>query len=328
MIDRRIKIRHLQCFVEIAREGSFKTAATKLSLTQPAISKTLKELEDILDCVLLTRNRGGGPNSRPVARCFLHFARMSIASLQQGIDGMVQHGQSGLRTLSVGVLPSVAARLIPTVAERFGAVAPDTVLCISDGPHGFLVDRLKLGELDLVIGRMGAHAEMKGGVVHDALSRACQLRPSRTGHPLLAEPVMADIGKLAAGPTPPKGSAIRPHGRPVSSSKTASTRLPRRIETVSGAFGRVYVRNSDAVWIISDGVVANEIANGTLARLPFNTDTTLGAIGIMTREDWDLHAGRKNNSAAYCGKQSRRCRAWRGDGGRASNARHGVGETL
>ena len=64
--------------------------------------------------------------------------------------------------------------------------------------------------------------------------------------------------------------------------------VPRRIETVSGAFGRVFVRNSDAIWIISDGVVANEIASGTLARLPFDTDTTLGAIGIMAREDWEF----------------------------------------
>ena len=45
MIDRRIKFRHIQCFVEIAQERSLKLAADKLNLTQPAISKTLKELE-------------------------------------------------------------------------------------------------------------------------------------------------------------------------------------------------------------------------------------------------------------------------------------------
>ena len=44
-MDRRIKIRHLQAFVEIARQKSLKRASEILNLTQPAISKTLKELE-------------------------------------------------------------------------------------------------------------------------------------------------------------------------------------------------------------------------------------------------------------------------------------------
>ena len=212
MIDRRIKIRHLQCFVEIARERSLKTAATKLSLTQPAISKTLRELEEILGSVLLTRNRGG-VQLTPEGEVFLHFAQMSIASLQQGIASTARHGQPGRQTLSVGVLPSVAARLIPTVASRFGAVAPETVLCLSDGPHGFLVDRLKLGHLDLVIGRMGDHAEMKG-VSFTSLYRERVSFVVRSGHPLLAKPVLADIVNWPLV-YPAQGSAIRPHGRSV-----------------------------------------------------------------------------------------------------------------
>ena len=60
------------------------------------------------------------------------------------------------------------------------------------------------------------------------------------------------------------------------------------METVSGAFGRRYVAESDAIWIISDGVAASEVDAGRLERLPFDTDTTLGPIGIVTREDWDL----------------------------------------
>ena len=293
MIDRRIKIRHLQCFVEIARERSLKAAATKLSLTQPAISKTLRELEEILDCVLLTRNRGGVQLTSG-GEVFLHFARMSIASLQQGIAGMTQHGRPGQQTLSVGVLPSVAARLIPAVAERFGAVAPDTVLCISDGPHGFLVDRLKLGNLDLVIGRMGDHAEMKG-VSFTSLYRERVSFVVRAGHPLLAKPVLANIANWPLV-YPAKGSAIRPIvDRFVI--ENGLDEVPRRIETVSGAFGRVFVRNSDAVWIISDGVVANEIASGTLARLPFNTDTNLGRDRDYDPRRLGLHTGRNTVSA-------------------------------
>lgn len=56
-MDRRIKFRHLDAFSAIARARSFKIAAELLNLTQPAISKTLKELEDILGVVVLERSR-------------------------------------------------------------------------------------------------------------------------------------------------------------------------------------------------------------------------------------------------------------------------------
>jgi LysR family pca operon transcriptional activator len=61
--------------------------------------------------------------------------------------------------------------------------------------------------------------------------------------------------------------------------------LPRRIETVSDAFGRAFVRMSDAVWIISEGVVASDIADGTLAMLPLDTADTSGPVGLTMRAD-------------------------------------------
>ena len=116
MIDRRIKFRHIQCFVEIVRQKSMKRAAERLYLTQPAISKTLKELEEILGTSLMVRNRAGVSLTRQ-GEVFLHFAEMSVAALQQGLDGVDQIGRGGKVSLSVGALPSVAARLMPEVAS-------------------------------------------------------------------------------------------------------------------------------------------------------------------------------------------------------------------
>ena len=84
MIDCRIKFRHIQSFVETAREQSFKRAVEKLYLSQPAISKTLKELEEIIGATLLQRCRSGVELARQ-GKVFLHFAQMSLASLQQGL---------------------------------------------------------------------------------------------------------------------------------------------------------------------------------------------------------------------------------------------------
>ncbi|MCB1313009.1 MAG: pca operon transcription factor PcaQ [Sedimentitalea sp.] len=279
MIDRRIKFRHIQCFVEICREKSMKAAAAKLFLTQPAISKTLRELEEILGAALLTRSRAGVALT-PQGEVFLHFAQSSLAALQQGLQGVEEAGAQGEMRLSVGALPSVAARLMAPVASEFARLAPNVVLQIVDGPHAYLVDRLRLGDLDLVIGRLGRPETMQGLSFTQLYSEAVEF-VVRAGHPLLERPDLKEIGCFQVI-YPPKGSAIRPlverfliaHG---------VGEIPNRIETVSGAFGRVHTRRSDAVWIISAGVVANEIADGHLVPLPFDTAMTQGPVGLMTR---------------------------------------------
>jgi len=60
---------------------------------------------------------------------------------------------------------------------------------------------------------------------------------------------------------------------------------PDNLETVSPVFGRSYTRNSDAVWIISSGVVAEDVADGLLYPLPVDTTETFGPVGLTTRAD-------------------------------------------
>ncbi len=279
MIDRRIKFRHIQCFVEIARLRSFKQAAEALFLTQPAISKTLKELEDIVGEALLLRSRSGVELTKS-GEVFLHFAQMSLASLQQGLDRVEREGRAEKEQLSIGALPSVTARILPRAAAKFSELAPDAMLRIVDGPLGYLTDRLKLGELDLVLGRLGTSSAMDG-VSFTQLYNEEVVFVVRPGHPLLDAPSLERVRDWQVI-FPPHGSAIRPLvDRFLVSQGFAD--LPNRLETVSGAFGRNYVPMSDAVWIISGGVVERQIADGTLVRVPIETDLTLGPVGFMAR---------------------------------------------
>lgn len=283
MIDRRIKFRHVQCFVEIARHRSLKRAADRLFLTQPAISKTLKELEDILGAQLLNRSRAGVTLTRE-GDVFLQFAEMSVGALQQGIDGVGQVSAAGGQTLTVGALPSVAAWLLPVVVREMAEVAPDVVLRVLDGPHAYLVDRLRQGALDLVIGRLGAPETMQQLSFTQLYNEHVEF-VVRPGHPILNDP---RLERIAEWPVvyPSPGSAILPLVERFLIANGMGD-LPRKIETVSGAFGRVHVRNSDAVWIISAGVVANELAEGRLVRLPIDTALTRGPVGLMARPDED-----------------------------------------
>ncbi|WP_299421205.1 pca operon transcription factor PcaQ [uncultured Shimia sp.] len=286
MIDRRIKFRHIQCFAEIVRHSSLKSAAQHLHLTQPAISKTLKELEEVVGSDLLVRNRGGVSLTKQ-GEVFLHFAQMSLAALQQGLNGVAQMANTGKVSLAVGALPSVAARLMPEVVQAFTELAPDVTLHIHDGPHGYLIEELRQGRLDVVIGRMGAPDVMKGIAFTQLYDEHVEF-VVRKGHPLLDQP---NIHHLGDWPVifPPEASAIRPLVERALVAQGVGE-IATKVESVSGAFGRNYALSNDAVWIISNGVVAKELESGALVRLPFDTSLTKGPVGLMTRTEGQFSA--------------------------------------
>ncbi|UOA25830.1 pca operon transcription factor PcaQ [Pseudosulfitobacter sp. DSM 107133] len=279
MIDLRIKFRHIQCFVEIVRQGSLKGASERLHLTQPAVSRTLKELEETLGATLLERDRGG-VTLTPQGEVFWHFAQTSMAALQQGLDGVDQMVRGGRTVAAVGALPSVAASLMPQVVAHLQTAAPNMQMHIVEGAHGDLVGRLRAGALDMVIGRLGAVETMQGLSFTQLYTEVVDM-VVRPDHPLLHAPRLASLRDWPVI-YPPRDSAI--YGL-VESFMLANGigDLPDKLETVSGAFAHVYTPASDAVWIISHGVVAPALAAGRLARLPFDTGPTRGPIGVMTR---------------------------------------------
>lgn len=283
IIDGRVKYRHIQCFLEVARRRSLVKAADALAITQPAVSKTLKELEEILGVRLFERSRKGVELTQ-FGDVLLHYAGASLAALKQGLDSVAQARMSGDSFLNVGVLPSVAARIFPEAVQRFEAEAIGTVLTMEAGPNRFLLGRLRVGELDLVVGRLADPEQMQGLSFTHLYSESVSL-VVRRGHPLLDEP-SADLARIADFTVlyPTREAIIRPYVERLMIANGVS-HLPKRVETISDTFGRIYTLDSDAVWIISSGVVARDIANGDLVELPVKTAETLGPVGLTTRAD-------------------------------------------
>ncbi|MSE14455.1 LysR family transcriptional regulator, partial [Pantoea agglomerans] len=59
LFNQRIRLRHLHTFVAVAQQGTLGRAAETLSLSQPALSKTLNELEELTGVRLFERGRLG-----------------------------------------------------------------------------------------------------------------------------------------------------------------------------------------------------------------------------------------------------------------------------
>ena len=282
-LDQRVKYRHLQCFLEIARQRSVVKAAAALSVTQPAVSKTIRELEELLGVALFER-RGRGVALTRFGEVFLRYAGASVTALRQGIDSITQARTKGGMAIKVGALPTVSTRVMPLAVSLFKQENTGTVVRVVTGDNAVLLSQLRTGDLDLVVGRL-ADPELMTGLSFEHLYSERISFVVRPGHPLLQETPF-ELGRIARYTVlmPTEGSIIRPMAdRFLITHGIAS--IPDQIETVSMAFGRRYTRMTDSVWIISRGVIFDDLADGVLAELPVETEATTGPVGLTTRAD-------------------------------------------
>lgn len=281
IIDPRIKLRHIACFLEVARLRSVVNAADALNISQPAASKTIQELEEFLGNTLFDRSRRK-LFLTPFGETFYRYASTSIAALRQGIDAARSGGEAA--TVKVGALPTVSARILPTAVRNFTADDPGVHTRIITGPNNYLLSLLRTGDVDLVIGRM-AEPDVMIGLAFEHLYSERVVMVVRPGHPLLSAP---DFNLALIEPyqvlMPTPDAVIRHHVERMLLTHGISN-IRDEVETVSNAFGRSYVRQTDAIWIISEGVVAKDVEENQLALLPVDTRETTGPVGFTTRAD-------------------------------------------
>lgn len=278
-MDPRLRLRHLRCFLETARLGGLSAAAEALHVSQPAASKTLRELEEILGVDLFDRSARRLTLS-PAGRVFQQHAGTAMRALEAA-QSAVRDAPKRVTKLTVGGLPTVASELLPMAALRFNQSIPHCSLQVTTGPNWLLLAQLREGTVDLMVGRAPGPEQMTGLTFFQLYTErvAIVVRPD---HPLRR---MADFTQALPDyrlMLPPARALIAPAVRGWLVSVGLS-HLEPQFEAVSLAFGRKLVMQSDVVWFISEGVVADELASGVLAQLEPQSELPAGPVGICQR---------------------------------------------
>lgn len=280
LIDPRIKLRHISCFLEVNRQGGVVAAGHALGLSQPAVSKALAELEDALGVALFNRT-GRKLVLTEAGQTFLRYANASVAALRQGVDTLAGQGsEQGL--VRLGALPTVEVEVVPKAVARFAKSPLGTRVHVESGPSPHLLSLLRSGSIDLVVGRM-PHPDVMSGLVFEHLYSEDLVLAVRPDHKL-AKTINLQLRAIEAFPVlmPPRGAIIRPIVEALLVAAAVGP-LIQEIETVSNSFGRAYTLLTDAVWIISRSVVAADLKNGDLVALDADLSTSHGPVGITVR---------------------------------------------
>ncbi|HEY8607659.1 MAG TPA: pca operon transcription factor PcaQ [Noviherbaspirillum sp.] len=285
LFTRRIRLRHLDCFACVAETGHLGRAASRLQLTQPAVSKTLSELEDIVGMRLLERGRAGTALTRE-GRDFLPRARAVLDALGAA-RAAVRGGQDARPTpLRIGALPTVAPDLLPAALERFRAARPHTPVEVQAGTNTVLLAMLKAGDIDLALARM-ADPESMRGLSFELLYVEPMTLVVRRGHPLAGKPVPG-LQEVAGFPVVVSAQGTIPRHNTESFFRSHGLELPlSRVETLSVSLARQLVRKSDAVWFAPAGAARPDVEDGLLTTLQLAMPGLEEPVGLMTRSDSD-----------------------------------------
>ncbi|MDK7107550.1 LysR family transcriptional regulator, partial [Enterobacter hormaechei] len=143
----QIKFHQIRAFVEVARQGSIRGASRTLNLSQPALTKSIKELEEGMAAQLFVR-RSKGVALTECGEGFYHRANLILEELRAAQDDIRQRQGELAGQINIGMGASISRSLMPAVITRFHAQHPQVNVRIMEGQLVSMINELRQGELD------------------------------------------------------------------------------------------------------------------------------------------------------------------------------------
>ncbi|MGI4799151.1 MAG: LysR substrate-binding domain-containing protein [Janthinobacterium lividum] len=256
----------MRFILALDRHRSLSAAARALSLSQPALTKALQELETTTAVVLFERHpHGVSPTA--AGRLLLGFAERTLTELQRLDDTLNEIASPGGGLVVLGALPVSCAGLVPRIVQRLRLNHGRLELRLVGGRTEELLPKLAAGELDLVLGRL-YQPELPDGLVREQLHSEPLSVIARAGHPLFLE-------EESAAARLPDWDLVLP---------TFSQRLgveiehllgllklsasPRWLRSSSHLFIREILHETDMLTVAPSLLVAGDLIRGSLRVVP------------------------------------------------------------
>lgn len=288
LFSQRIRLRHLHAFVAVAHQGTLGRAAETLKLSQPALSKTLNELEQLTGIRLVERGRMG-TRLTASGEQFLTHAINVLEALNHASQSLSPIAGKDADVVRIGALPTAALGILPCAIGQFHTQQTTVALQAATMSNTMLLAALKSGELDIGIGRM-SDPDLMSGLNYELLFLESLKLVVRQDHPLLQSAFT--LSQVLEWPAvlPPSGTAPRHNAEMLLASQ--GCQLPAtRIETLSASLSRQLAVEFSHVWFVPSGAVQHDLRQGTLAALPVVGQAIGEPIGILTRVDTPLSTG-------------------------------------
>lgn len=147
-MDKDISLDYYKIFYEVAKQGNITKASQKLYISQPAITQTIKKLEEKLGVTLLIRSKQGITLTDIGMQVFKH---VNSAILEFGIiNDLIKNNQLLLNgTLKIGCSTNLAKKVLATPILEFGTCYPNIEIIQNDAIQKVMLNQVEFGEIDI-----------------------------------------------------------------------------------------------------------------------------------------------------------------------------------
>jgi len=285
----RLKTRQLLLLIALDDYRNIHRAADELHMTQPAASKQIKDLEEMLEVKLFERlPRGMEPTI--YGETMIRHARMALTSLALAHDDILtlKSGLSG--QVEVGVIMAPAMSLLPRAIARVKEAAPLLRIGVQLETSNVLLDKLQHGTLDFMIGRIFDTIDTSG-LIYEELTEEPACAVVRPGHPLLDNPQL-QLKDIAPLPwiLPPHGSILR--YRFDMMFRRAGLEPPANVvDTTAMLVITALLQQTDSLHVMPLEVARYYASLNVLHILPIELPCKMDAFGIIRQRDHLLSPG-------------------------------------
>ncbi len=145
-------------FYKVAELKSITKTAEYMHISQPAISKTIKNLEEELNTPLFTRTRQGVVLNEAGEKIFLNV-KQAFTLLEEAEIKISEFNNMQSGTIKLGISTTLAKKYLVKYVKDFHSLYPNITIDIYTDPTKKLIESLKNGELDFIIGKFPTKRE-------------------------------------------------------------------------------------------------------------------------------------------------------------------------
>jgi LysR family pca operon transcriptional activator len=281
--DQRLKLALLRVADALDAHGSLLKAATALGVGQPALSRSLAELEGIVGARLFERHpRGVRPTEAGVL--VIRLARRVLAEIGRAEEELDALGAADGGTVAVGVLPVAAVGVLPGALIRLRARHPALKVRLQEGRMEELLPLLAARELDLIVGRLYAPA-VPDGYQRETLWEEPISILARAAHPLFRSrgPVTAERLRRYDLALPTVSQRV---GQEIEHLLALLSLAPRAaLRSSSYGFIRETLLATDHISVMPRSMMLGDLLRGTLRVVPLPVPAPPRPAGLVLPAD-------------------------------------------
>ncbi|MCJ2180719.1 LysR family transcriptional regulator [Novosphingobium album (ex Hu et al. 2023)] len=278
-----VTMSRLRALLTLADQGSYAGASQMSGLSLPSIHRAVADLSTAMRRKLVER-RGKIVALTEAGYAVVRAFRLARVELEMGLSEVEALKGRETRSIAVGAMPLSRARVLPGAVARFIRNHPKVRLRIAEGSRAELLEPLRQGVLDLMIGAL-RDPLMEEDLIQTALFEDLPAIYGRAGHPLAGKAPSAEDLARYDWVVPQRGAPLRDSFERFF--ERAGSALPLvPIESGSVMMVRQLLMDSDFLTLLSPDQVAVEMEAGwlvQLARLPPGLGRT---IGMTWRASW------------------------------------------